>query len=82
VFGHWVRSTRGWPRSPRTALRDVPALRNYPELVAVLDSWETLSAELSQWEAADGEVLNGVEVLARLRYPRKLICLARIMSII
>jgi 2,4-diketo-3-deoxy-L-fuconate hydrolase len=60
--------------APDGLVRDIPVLRSYPELVAVLDDWEGLSAELSQWEVADGEVLDGVELLAPLRYPRKLIC--------
>lgn len=55
-------------------VREVPFLDGHRELVSVLDSWDTLAAQLHDWDPADGVTMDGAGILAPLRYPRKLIC--------
>lgn len=52
----------------------VPVLGNAGDLVAVLDRWDEVRGVLESFDPWTAEVVGPVELLAPLRYPRKVLC--------
>jgi 2-keto-4-pentenoate hydratase/2-oxohepta-3-ene-1,7-dioic acid hydratase in catechol pathway len=61
-------------RLPDGNLRAVPALKQWSSLVELVDAWPAATDALRALDVEAADPLDGVRLLAPLRYPRKVIC--------
>ncbi len=56
------------------SLREVPALKQWASLTELMDGWDSAALALRSIDVEAADPLDGVRLLAPLRYPRKVIC--------